>query len=63
MKYLGVDRRKFCTFVVQQNHQVTNKIKVIGKIINLDTLRVFNAIVKRDEFDQINNDPEVISII
>ena len=63
MKYLGVDRRKFCTFVVQQNHQITNNIKVIGKIINLDTLRVFNAIVKRDEFDQINNDPEVISII
>ena len=63
MKYLGVDRRKFCTFVVQQNHQVTNNIKVIGKIINLETLRVFNAIVKRDEFDQINNDPEVISII
>ena len=63
MKYLGVDRRKFCTFVVQQNHQVTNNIKVIGKKINLDTLRVFNAIVKRDEFDQVNNDPEVISII
>jgi hypothetical protein len=49
--------------VVQQNHQVTNNIRVIGKIINLETLRVFNAIVKRDEFNQINNDPEVISII
>ena len=36
MKYLGIDRRKFCTFIVKNDFVENNLIKSIGKIINLD---------------------------
>ena len=63
MKYLGVDRRKFCTIVAQQEYTVSDDIKITGEIVNLDNIKVFNAIIKTAELDHIRNDPKVITII
>ena len=63
MKYLGVDRRKFCTIVAQQEYTVSNDIKITGEIVNLDNIKVFNAIIKTAELDHIRNDPKIITII
>ncbi len=63
MKYLGVDRRKFCTIVVQQEYTVSNDIKITGEIVNLDNIKVFNAIIKTAELNHIRNDPKIITII
>ena len=63
MKYLGIDRRKFCTLVVNNNFELSQKIKIIGKIIKLDELKVFNAIIKRDEIDQVKKSKDILELI
>ena len=63
MKYLGVDRRKFCTLIVDNDFKEDEGIKVIGKIITIDNLKIFNAIIKRDELDQIKKASRIIELI
>ena len=53
MKYLGIDRRKFCTFIVKNDYVENNLIKSIGEIINLDDKKVFNGIVKKDDIEEV----------
>ena len=71
MKYLGVDRRKFCTFITEEDFfsQLQPKsiskpgndiekrklLKNVGEIINLQDKCVFNAIVKKDDLPKIND--------
>ena len=62
MKYLGIDRRRFCTII--SNGQFKNEsIKVIGPIITINNLNIFNAIIKRDEIEQIKTTSGVLEII
>jgi len=62
MKYLGIDRRRFCTII--SNGQFKNgSIKVIGPIITINNLNIFNAIIKRDEIEQIKTTSGVLEII
>ena len=63
MKYLGIDRRKFCTFIVKNDFVGNNLIKPIGKIINLDDKKVFNGIVKKDDIEEVEKIPGIISIL
>ena len=63
MKYLGIDRRKFCTLVVNNSYELSQKIKIIGKIIKLDELKVFNAIINRDEIDKVKKSKDIIELI
>ena len=63
MKYLGIDRRKFCTFIVNNDFVENNLIKSIGKIINLDGKKVFNGIVKKDDFEEVKKSSGIISIL
>ena len=63
MKYLGIDRRKFCTLVVNNSYELSEKTKIIGKIINLDGFKVFNAIIKRDEIDQVKKSKDIVELI
>ena len=53
MKYLGVDRRKFCTFITKDVFEGSPDIKVLGKIIRIDDKKIFNAIVKKDLISEI----------
>ena len=48
MKYLGIDRRKFCTFITQDMFDESSDIKILGEIIRVGDKKVFNAIVKKD---------------
>ena len=62
MKYLGVDRRRFCT-LISNSHFKNENIKVIGPIITINDLSIFNAIIKRDEIDQIKKVPGIEELI
>ena len=71
MKYLGVDRRKFCTFITEEGFfsqfqpksisisgndiEKRKLLKNVGEIINLKDKCVFNAIVKKDDLPKIND--------
>ena len=48
MKYLGIDRRKFCTFITQDVFDESSDIKILGEIIRVGDKKIFNAIVKKD---------------
>jgi len=62
MKYLGIDRRRFCTII--SNGKFKNEgIKVIGQIITINNLSIFNAIIKRDEIEQIKKTSGILEII
>ena len=63
MKYLGINRRKFCTFIVNNDFVENNLIKTIGNIINLDDKRVFNGIVKKDDIEEVKKILGIISIL
>ena len=63
MKYIGVDRRRFCTFIVNNDYKIDEVINIIGKIINLKDLKIFNAIIKRDLLEKIRKNLNIIEII
>ena len=63
MKYLGVDRRKFCTFIVNNKYEIDQNIKIVGKIINLNDLKIFNAIIKRDGLKELKKNSDIVKII
>ena len=53
MKYLGIDRRKFCTFIAKDIFKGSSDIKILGKIVKIGNKKVFNAIVKKDLISEI----------
>ena len=63
MKYLGVDRRKFCTFITKDVFEGSPDIKVLGKIIRIDDKKIFNAIVKKDLISEIAELHDVEEVI
>ena len=63
MKYLGVDRRKFCTFITQGSFKESSDIKILGKVIKIGDTKVFNAIVKKDLISKVTNSHGVVEII
>ena len=62
MKYLGVDRRVFLTFLTNSNYIDNKDVKIVGKKIEIDKKFVFNAIVKRDSINEIENLPGIEEI-
>ena len=63
MKYLGIDRRKFCTFIVNNDFVESNLIKTLGKIINLNGKKVFNGIIKKGDIEEVKKITGIISIL
>ena len=63
MKYLGVDRRKFCTFIANNDFLENDLIKILGKIITIDDKKVFNGIIKKDDVEKVKRISEIISIL
>ena len=63
MKYLGVDRRKFCTFITKDVFEGSPDIKILGKIIRIDDKKIFNAIVKKDLISEIAELHDVEEVI
>jgi len=62
MKYLGVDRRKFCTFITSDVFEHIADIKILGKPIIIDDKKIFNGIIKKDQLDQLNQISGIIDI-
>ena len=62
MKYLGINRRKFCTFITESDFNEFSKIKIIGETIKLKEKKIFNAIVKRNDLDEIKKLSAIIDI-
>ncbi len=62
MKYLGIDRRKFCTFITEKSFEFHKDIKIAGEVIELDNNRIFNGIIKRDCLSDMQNLDGVIDI-
>ena len=62
MKYLGVDRRRFCTFITSNDFKEINDIKILGKTIIINGKKIFNGIIKKDQLDEINQMSGIIDI-
>ena len=63
MKYLGIDRRSFLTFITTSKYDANENIKIVGKQIEIGDKLVFNAIVKKDLIQDIQKHPQVLKII
>jgi len=63
MKYLGVNRRKFSTIVIDQNSNITETFKIFGNIINQKGFDIFNCMIKRDDLETMNTDESIKLII
>ena len=63
MEYLGLNRRKFCTFISKDSFNVHPNIKIIGETVVINNAKIFNGIVKRKDLAEIENNHEIISII
>ena len=63
MEYLGLNRRKFCTFISKESFNDHPSIKIIGETVVLNNSKIFNGIVKRKDLAEIENTQEIISII
>ena len=63
MKYLGIDRRSFLTFIASNEFDANEDIKIVGQKIEIDDKLVFNGIVKKDLIPDIQNDPQILKII
>tara|TARA_Y100000996_G_scaffold251138_1_gene197592 strand:+ start:1432 stop:2223 length:792 start_codon:yes stop_codon:yes gene_type:complete len=63
MKYLGIDRRKFCTFITEKNFKKNEDIKIIGEIIEIEGLFIFNGIIKKEILPELQNLNEIIDIL
>jgi len=63
MKYLGIDRRSFLTFIASNKFDTNEDIKIVGQKIEIDDKLVFNGIVKKDLIPDIQNDPQILKII
>jgi len=61
MKYLGIDRRKFCTVIVKKDEEFCqNSIKIVSEIENLEEFIIFNAIIKKVDIDLVKESSQVI---
>ena len=63
MHYLGINRRQFCTFIVHNDFLESPLVKIIGKTINIDNKKIFNAIIKRDDIKDISKIQKIIAIL
>ena len=63
MEYLGLNRRKFCTFISKESFNEHPNIKIIGETVVLNNSKIFNGIVKRKDLAEIENNQEIITII
>ena len=59
MRYLGVNRRKFLTFVVNDDYVDSEDVKLIGNKIKINKNYIFNGIIIREQLDTIKNLPGI----
>ena len=55
MKYIGVDRRKFCILIIKNSLDLPETVKVVGETVKANNLIIFNAILKKEDIKNIQN--------
>ena len=63
MKYLGVDRRKFCTVISKKEIQVNKDLKMLGEPLKLQDNFVCLCIIKKDFLEIFKQENPSITII
>ena len=63
MKYLGIDRRVFLTFLTNDSYIDNDEVRIVGKKIEIDNKNVFNGIIKRDSMSKVKKLPGMEEII
>ena len=63
MKYLGVDRRKFCTIISKNEIQESKDLKILGEPLRLQDNFVCLCIIKKDFLEIFKRENPSITII
>ena len=63
MKYLGVDRRKFCTIISKKEIQENKDLKMLGEPLRLQDKFVCLCIIKKDFLEIFKRKNPSITII
>jgi hypothetical protein len=63
MKYLGVDRRRFCTIISKTEIKEEKNLKIIGELIKLKDSYICLSLIKKDFLETLREeDPSLIII-
>jgi len=62
MKYLGVDRRKFCTIISKSEIKEEKHIKIIGESIKLKDSFIYLSLIKKDFLGVLKEDTSFLII-
>jgi len=63
MKYLGVDRRRFCTIISKTEIKEEKNLKIIGESIKLKDSFICLSIIKKDSLEALTQENPSIQII
>ena len=63
MKYLGVDRRRFCTIISKNKIKEKKHLKNIGESIKLKDSFICLSIIKKDFLEALKQEDTSIQII
>ena len=63
MKYLGVDRRKFCTIISKKEIKEGKDFQTLGKSIKIQNNFIFLGIFKKDYLEIFKKENPSITII
>jgi len=62
MKYLGVDRRKFCTIISKSEIKEEKHLKIIGESIKLKDSFIYLSLIKKDFLGVLKEDTSLLII-
>jgi folate-binding protein YgfZ len=63
MKYLGVDRRRFCTIISKTEIKEEKNLKIIGESIKLKDSFICLSIIKKDSLEALKHEDPSIEIL
>jgi folate-binding protein YgfZ len=62
MKYLGVDRRRFCTIISKSEIKEEKHLKIIGESIKLKDSFIYLSLIKKDFLGVLKEDTSLLII-
>ena len=62
MKYLGIDRRRFCTIISKSEIKEEKHIKIIGESIKLKDSFIYLSLIKKDFLGVLKEDTSLLII-
>jgi len=62
MKYLGIDRRRFCTIISKSEIKEEKHLKIIGESIKLKDSFIYLSLIKKDFLEVLKEDTSLLII-